>query len=133
MSYERDLRAAQSNQYNPHGANDAQIRYERMTPAERAEHDAKKRAEIAALAAEAQAKQDARRATLAAARAADEAQRQAAKEAAARDRARRLWAGDDASFDRQWPAMYETLLAQQTTEQMQRASKEQFNYLASKF
>lgn len=131
MSYERDLQAAQS--YNPHAANDAQIQYERMTTAERAEHDAQQRAAVAALAAEAQARQQDRRAALAAARLADDAQRQAAREAAARDRARRLWAGDDASFDRQWPQMYETLLAQQTTEQLQRAGKEQFDYLASKF
>ena len=131
MSYERDLQAAQS--YNPHAANDAQIRYERMTTAERAEHDAQQRAAVAVLAAEAQAKQDARRAALAAARRADDAQRQQAKEAAARDRARKLWDGDDASFDRQWPSMYETMLAQQTAEQMQRAGREQFDYLASKF
>lgn len=131
MSYEAQLQAAQS--YNPHAANDAQIRYERMSKEERAEYDAQKRAAIAALAAEAQAKQDARRAALAAAHLADEAKRRAAKEAAARDRARRLWAGDDASFDRQWPAMYEQMLAQQTTEQMQRASKEQFDFLVSRF
>lgn len=129
MSYEATLKR----NFSVTTGNDAQIRYERMTKEERAEYDAKMKARNDADNARIKAEQQAKKDALEAAHQADEAQRRAARETEARDRARRLWAGDDASFARQWPAMYETLLAQQTTEQLQRAGKEQFDYLASKF
>lgn len=129
MSYETTL----TQNFNVPTGHDAIVRYERMSKEERAEYDAKIKARNDADNARIEAEQQAKRDALAAAHLADEAKRRAAKEAAARDRARKLWAGDDASFDRQWPGMWETLLAQQTTEQMQRAGREQFDYLVSKF
>lgn len=128
MSYERDLQRAQTQTFNGRIAS-ALEQEARETPEQRAEREAG----IAALVAQTKAAQQAKKEAAEAEREAADVERRRLREAEDKAKARRMWAGDDASFERQWPGMWEQMLAKQTVEAMQQASRNQYEYIRSKF
>lgn len=114
MSYEHELSKG-ARVVSHVSAQSDKLRRAGMTPEQQAAEDSElaafRAAGVAAEAARRQAKADALEA-------ADQERRQQLEERAKAD-ARRAWAGDAAAFERQWPAMYEQMLAKQTLERME--------------